>query len=140
MYVGGISMHAIAKALRIAVGTVHADISKARQEWTDENNERLELLKDKQLTLIDEIEARATAAYEQSGRDYSQTTSEAGPRGKRLRVTKREQVGEAAFLKTLLTCIELRCRILGLFAPKAVELDRIGSSMKILVGIDLEML
>lgn len=142
-YAQGQSMWHIARTMCIPFPTVHRDILTARKNWKDKNILRIEAIKEKELDKIDQIEARAVASYELSLRESSETitgrTTGDHP-SEMARITKKQQAGEATFLMVLLKCVEMRCKVLGLFAPRQADITSAGQTIKIVAGIDLEAL
>jgi hypothetical protein len=103
-----------------------------------------DVAKAQELAKIDEVERRAWDAFERSQQEKQIATQEEHQvpftvtekdadgnlvtvvktkTRKHLQIRREGQSGNPAFLNTILTCIERRCAILGLDAPKRFTVD-----------------
>lgn len=119
-YLRGEYQSAIAQSLHVDTATISRDLAAIRIQWLASAVRDFDAAKAQELAKIDEVERAAWAAWERSTRDKEVAVQEAGAdkRLKKATLRKEGQSGNPAFLSTILTCIERRCAILGLDAPK----------------------
>lgn len=126
-YLRGEYQSAIASSLNVDTATVSRDLAAIRAVWLTSAVRDFDAAKAQELAKIDEVERAAWQAWERSTKDKEVATQEAGavkdaqtgkPIIKKATLRKEGQSGNPAFLSTILTCIERRCAILGLDAPK----------------------
>lgn len=124
-YLRGEYQSAIAQALGVDTATISRDLAAVRAVWLDSAIRDFDAAKAQELAKIDEVERAAWAAWERSTKDKEVAVQEAGADKKLKKATLRKegQSGNPAFLSTILTCIERRCSILGLDAPKRFVID-----------------
>lgn len=116
----------IARALGISQQQVSYDLKAIRAAWLAAAVRDFDALKAQELAKIDAVEREYWLAWERSQKDKEIATQEGGevdpqtkkPRIKKVSLRKEGQAGNPAFLAGVLTCIERRCAILGLDAPK----------------------
>lgn len=133
MYVRGKTQEYIASWLaenrtyKLSRVTILNDLKKIKREWLASAVIDYDEAKAKELAKIDKIEFESWEAWERSiGVSETQTISQQGrneeDRGERKAVVKREnKAGDPRFLSTIQWCINKRCEILGLDAPKKQE-------------------
>jgi len=119
-YLRGEYQTAIADSLGIDQAQVSRDLKALRSLWLGSAIRDFDAAKAQELAKIDEVERAAWSAWERSTQDKEVAVQEAGADKKLKKATLRKegQSGNPAFLSTILTCIERRCAILGLDAPK----------------------
>jgi DNA-binding CsgD family transcriptional regulator len=116
----------IAAALGISQQQVSYDLKAIRAAWLASAVRDFDALKAQELAKIDAVEREYWLAWERSKKDKEISVQEGGevdpqtrkPRIKKVVMRKEGQAGNPAFLAGVLTCIERRCSILGLDAPK----------------------
>lgn len=127
----------IARDLGIAQGTVSKDLAAIRAAWLKSAVRDFDALKAQEIAKIDEIEREAWLAWERSKKDKEVSLTEQVdgdgaltvteyPDGRtvtsrvkrKARMTRTGQVGDSTYLNVVLSCIERRCKILGLDAPQ----------------------
>ena len=116
----------IARALGISQQQVSYDLKAIRAAWLASAVRDFDALKAQELAKIDAVEREYWLAWERSKKDKEISVQEGGevdpqtrkPRIKKVVMRKEGQAGNPAFLAGVLTCIERRCAILGLDAPK----------------------
>ena len=126
-YLRGEFQEAIARDLGISQQQVSYDLKAIRATWLASAVRDFDSAKAQELARIDEVERAAWEGWRRSTQDKEIENLEGDgtldPKTRKPKVTKvtkrREgQAGSPAFLNTVLTCIERRCAILGLDAPK----------------------
>lgn len=119
-YLRGEYQSAIAQSFGVDTATISRDLAAIRAQWLAAAVRDFDAAKAQELAKIDEVERAAWAAWERSTQDKEVAVQEAGADKKLKKATLRKegQSGNPAFLNTILTCIERRCAILGLDAPK----------------------
>jgi hypothetical protein len=142
LHLEGRSMSAIARELKVAVSTVSRDLDAIRAEWLESALCDFNARKAEELANIRHIWAEAWAAWrrsqkpadtvtrkEQPGPDPDAPEPEDGEPApppvmrvvEELRRTEHRD-GAAEFLRVLQWCVEQRCKILGLDAPKQIQM------------------
>ncbi len=126
-YLRGEYQSDIARDLGISQQQVSYDLKAIRATWLASAVRDFDSAKAQELARIDEVERAAWEGWRRSTQDKEIENLEGDgtldPKTRKPKVTKvtkrREgQAGSPAFLNTVLTCIERRCAILGLDAPK----------------------
>lgn len=125
-YLRGEYQSQIAQDLGLTQAQISLDLKAIRAEWLKATLRDFDALKGEQLAKIDAIELEAWASWEKSKQPREVTITEAteGPRpGRKASVRKEGQVGDPRFLSEILKCVERRCSLLGLDAPKRYKID-----------------
>jgi predicted transcriptional regulator len=125
MYLRGMKQMEIAEELGISQGLVSRDLSIVQKEWLKERTADFDLLKQKELAKIDELEREAWAEYKRSKNQRSTTMTEKVQGTlmgdvQKARVTKKESLGDARYLGIVQWCIDRRVKILGMDAPTKI--------------------
>lgn len=132
----------IAEQIGISNVRVSQIISEIQQEWRASAMRDWDTLKSEELARIDQVEREAWRAWERSCEDYTEETSETGERPvrqvidaenrrfeivsmafARAKFKKSKSVGDPRFLAVVNQCIERRCALLGLDAPKIIDIE-----------------
>ena len=119
-YLRGEMQSEIAASYGISQQQVSVDLKAIRAAWLAAAVRDFDTARAQELAKIDAVEAECWAAWDRSKQDKESTVQEAsGEGGKKKKVTLRKegQAGNMAYLTGVLTCIERRCKILGLDAP-----------------------
>lgn len=117
-YLRGDYQTTIAQSLGVDTATISRDLKALRELWLTSAIRDFDAAKAQELAKIDEVERAAWSGWTRSQEDKEISFSEVGVKGTRSGSRSEGQSGNAAFLTTILTCIERRCAILGLDAPK----------------------
>ena len=126
-YLRGEYQSAIAQSFGVDTATISRDLAAVRALWLASAIRDFDAAKAQELAKIDEVERAAWGAWERSTKDKEVAVQESDgtldqqtrkPRLKKATFRKEGQSGNPAFLSTILNCIERRCSILGLDAPK----------------------
>ena len=139
MYLRGMYQSVIAEDLGCDQATISRDLTALRREWLDRSVNHIEQKKAEQLAKIDRLEVTYWNAWERSKENAEvetveqigvKTKTQKGVNGEeysivpeRIKKNKRTegQLGNPAFLQGVQWCINKRCEILGLDAPKKQE-------------------
>lgn len=126
-YLRGEMQSEIARVFGVSQQQISQDLKAIRSYWLASAIRDFDAAKAQELAKIDEVERAAWVAWERSTKDKEVAVQESDgtldketkrPRLKKATLRKEGQSGNPAFLSTILTCIERRCSILGLDAPK----------------------
>lgn len=134
LYLKGKSQAAIASALGISQAQVCYDMRHVRSTWLKATAMNLDEAKAKELAAIDNTEREAWEAWERSlqddvtkqkreksvtvrQKDFDENIIELPANEVTRTLTRRGQSGNPAYLNIVMSCIDKRCKILGLDAP-----------------------
>lgn len=125
-YLQGQTQSEIADVFGVSQAQISKDLAAIRAAWLASAVRDFDALKAQELAKIDAVEREYWLAWERSKKDKEISVQEGGevdpqtrkPRIKKVVMRKEGQAGNPAFLAGVLTCIERRCAILGLDAPK----------------------
>ena len=121
-YLRGMYMAQIAEELGVDTATISRDLSELRKEWLDRSINHVEQKKADELARIDQLERTYWDAWERSKENAKTITKKKTPAGDISERKTEGQVGNPAFLTGVQWCINKRCEILGLEAPKRSEI------------------
>ena len=115
------------------------DIKKLHGRWIQTQLINIDAAKARELARVDKIEREAWDAWERSKEDAETVTTKGKgtkdvPAQMEKTVQLKGQVGDGTFLRIVQWCVEQRCKILGLDAPRQMELGGKDGDM-ILVSI-----
>lgn len=129
LYLRGWTQKQIAAEVGVTQGMISNDLKEIQRRWREETAFNLDEAKGKELARLDELERECWAAWEQSKSERTKARQETGGKGKDGKATvtkasmeKEQRDGNPAFLQAVLSCIDRRCRLLGLDAPTKSEL------------------
>lgn len=139
LYLQGWYQADIAKQVGVTQQQVSSDLKALRKEWLASSIRDFDKARDQELFKIDNLEREYWAAWEKSKTDYSKKSIKAKGTKKELNQVEKTDtevimIGNKQFLDGVMTCINKRCEILGLDAPKKQELT--GAGGKDLMGVD----
>lgn len=120
LYLQGKTQMEIAALVGLSQAQVSRDLKTIQEQWLASSIFDLDAAKARELARVDEVEREYWAAWSASKGEQSSSTVETGadPLKPRARIVKRQAHGNPAFLAGVVTCIELRCKLLGLNAPE----------------------
>jgi transposase len=122
-YLRGMPQMQIADELGVNQATISRDLAELRKEWLERSINHIDQKKAIELAKLDRLEVTFWEAWELSLKDVETITEEVGGKYGPKTTTRREgQSGNPAFLEGVLKCINKRCELLGLDAPKRTEL------------------
>lgn len=120
----------IAAELGLSQQQVSKDLASIQRRWRSDTAINLDEAKSKEIARIDELEREYWAAWESSKSERTKARQESSGKVDPLTkkavadkaVMEREQRdGNPAFLAGVLSCIDRRCKLLGLDAPEKRE-------------------
>jgi predicted transcriptional regulator len=134
LYLKGMYQADIAEKLGLSQPTVSRDIKLLIEEWKVERVYDINEAKARELAKVDNLELEYWDAWRRSQENAEKETKKAvqdakgKPRQEVQKVTE-GQVGDPRFLTGVQWCIERRCLILGVDAPKKTDLTSGGKSL-----------
>ncbi len=157
MYLRGVYQSEIASRLGVDQATISRDLSQLRKEWLDRSINHIDQRKAIELAKIDRLELEYWNAWDRSKENAEvEVTEQIGSRKKpkkegeegdfaitpeRLKKYKKTegQSGNPAFLAGVGWCIDKRCEILGLDAPKNIDVKSGGEKIAVIgLGINTD--
>lgn len=130
MYLRGAYQTQIAEQLGIDQSTVSRDLAELRKEWLERSINHIDQKKAIELAKLDQLELTYWDAWERSKAVATTTISSIGTTGSSSTTKQEERVGNPSFLDGVLKCINKRCEILGLDAPRRQDLTSGGQPIK----------
>lgn len=124
LYIKGWTQTEIANHLDMAQGHISRIIKKVRNEWREQRVSDMDDLVNLELKKLDKLEREAWSAWERSQKpaQEAETVTKDGadlPTKKKIK----GQSGDPRHLAVVAKCIERRCELLGLDAPKKMTMD-----------------
>ena len=143
MYLRGELQADIGGALGLTQATVSRDLKVLQSEWLESAAVDIDKAKSKELAKIDDLELEYWEGWRKSQEDAIRTQQEEKEDGLRMKIKDGEnytvtdiarkkvktttgQYGNPAFLRGIEWCINKRCDILGLDAPKQTDITSGG--------------
>jgi predicted transcriptional regulator len=125
LYLRGKYQSEIAKLLGLSQGMISQDLKVIQRRWRESTIMNLDEAKAKELARLDELEREFWAAWEASKGERTQARQEKNNAGATVKASmiKEQRDGNPAFLTGVLSCIDRRCKLLGLDAPTKSELE-----------------
>lgn len=123
LYHTRISHADIAKKVGLSVSQVRYHLAQLRDEWLRRATWDFGRVQAEELARIDNLEASYWAAYKRSQADAVATDEYDEANNPRTVTKKKRRDGEAEFLRGVQWCIEQRCKMLGLHAPKEMIVE-----------------
>lgn len=119
----------IAREVGLSQGMISNDLKLIQKRWREQTAFNLDEAKAKELARLDQLERECWAAWTQSKSERTRARQETGGKGKDGKATvtkasmeKEARDGNPAFLQAVLSCIDRRCKLLGLDAAAKSEL------------------
>jgi hypothetical protein len=117
LWLKGHSVGKIAESCELSVKNVRSLITKARALWLERRNIALTDAIAEQLKRIDLTEATAWEDYAKSRNEIVERSTERGPAGIKTTRKVRERTADARFLDVVIKCVDMRCKLLGIYKP-----------------------
>ena len=106
------------------------DIKRLHKRWLKRQMMNIDKAKTRELARLDKLEAEAWDAWERSKLDAETFVErEGGKFGESTEHRTEGQVGNPAYLATVLKCVEARIKILGLEQPGAIKISGAGDPL-----------
>jgi hypothetical protein len=123
-YFEGKTQADIAKELNITQQQISYDLKTLQTRWTEGAKALIDEVKGRELAKLDNLEREYWSEWLESKKEFRGTTAER-TRGKnygtKVQIKKERRVGDPRFLDGVRSCIERRCKLLGLDAPARTE-------------------
>lgn len=133
MYLRGAYQNEIAETLGVGQATISRDLAELRKEWLDRSINHIQQKKAIELAKLDQLELTYWAAWEHSKAALRICTVETGGKyGRKVDRKVEQRVGNPAFLEGVLKCIQKRCEIIGIDAPRKMDLTSDNKPLKAL--------
>lgn len=146
LYLRGLPQHDIAAKLGISQTTVSQDLTAIRTYWLESCKLDMDAIKAKELAKLDALEMEYWRAWERSKQEHTKRTrtyvegTEKGKQAEGLPVTVTETVeqtsGDPRFLAGIESCMLRRAKMLGLDAPKLLDVG--VTPLKVVAGVDYD--
>jgi len=117
LYLKGWYQSAIAKEIGVAQPQIAYDLKEIRQRWRESSIRDFDEDRNQELERIDILEREYWSAWERSKEEKTRTRQTKHGDISSASVEKETLLGNPAYLSGVERCIELRCKILGLYAP-----------------------
>ena len=133
LYLQGETQTNIAVLVKLSRPTVTRDLAALRDEWRASALIDIDEAKARSLAKVDRLEREYWTAWARSCEDAETVRMEGKPTGEgeegapeKVVKTSKGQAGDPRFLAGVMTCIERRCKIIGVDAPTKNELTAAG--------------
>lgn len=132
LYLQGKTQVQMAEIIGVSRTAIRHDLKTIRKRWIDAQVRDYDLATVEQLRRIDLAEAKAWQGWENSVRDRSRIVKEGtegdadskkGKKRTKIQITTEQTDGDPRWLNIILSCVDRRCKILGLDAPTRQELS-----------------
>lgn len=145
LYLKGKTQAEIADELDVSREQIKYDLALIQKRWREDTAINLDEAKQKELARIDTLECTYWDAWERSLEERVKTRTEQSANGgdddkgqkktAKASVEKETLLGNPAYLSGVMSCIERRCKLLGLDAPSKNESQNSGAvTIRLLYG------
>jgi hypothetical protein len=124
LYLQGRTQRDIAEVVGVSQGQVNHDLKLIQTRWRESSIMDMNEAKQRELERLDILEREYWAAWEQSKNERTRARQESDGKSKdgkpnvvRATMEREQRDGNPAFLAGVMSCIERRCKLLGLDAP-----------------------
>ncbi len=129
LYLQGKTQQAIAERLNMTRQMVGYDLKAIQRRWREDTSRNLDEDKARELAKLDELERTHWQAWEDSLEQFTtETTSRAVAGGgagggvtERAAIRREGKQGNPTYLRSVIDCIDRRCKLLGLDSPQKLE-------------------
>jgi multidrug efflux pump subunit AcrA (membrane-fusion protein) len=122
LYLRGKTQQEIADELDVSREQIKYDLKAIQQRWQETTTFNLDEAKAKELSKVDNLERTYWEAWERTLGERTKSRVERQGAGETTRdkssIERESLLGDPRFLQGVQWCIERRCDILGLYAPK----------------------
>ena len=137
LYLQGELQANIGEQLGISQSTVSRDLTVIQKQWAIERVDDFNERKNIELAKVDNLELEYWIAWKRSLEDAETYTKKAvdaeGQNRREAQEQTKGQTGDPRFLTGIQWCINKRCELLGLDAPKKADLTSKGESLQLKV-------
>lgn len=124
LYLKGLTMRQMGAEVGVSHQQICEDLKHIRAEWRSSTIRNFDEAKSLELARLDQIEAEAWRAWERSQGKHVTTKTESGTGAQgaidKTSETTEDLAGDPRFLDAIAKCVQKRCDILGLDAPKSI--------------------
>ena len=122
LYLQGKTQADIAAVIGVARQQIGYDLVIIQRRWRSDTTINLDEAKQKELARVDVLEREYWSAWERSLEEKVKTRTEkhTGSDSAKASVEKESLLGNPAYLAGVMSCIERRCKMLGLDAPTKI--------------------
>lgn len=137
LYLRGLKQYQIAEAMEMTESTVSRDLDAIRAQWKEspliDFNEAVQ----RELAVLDIIQAQAFEAWEKSKEDEV-FKMQSGGEGLEARgtISRRSRVGDEKYLKIIRDCVDTRAKLLGLYKQTIEHTGKDGQPIQVNTTID----
>ena len=129
LYLKQKSHREIAEVLNVSVQYVGRQLKQIKDAWLESTLVDFNRRQNQELARIDALEAEYWSAWEGSKSDETREALEYVDEDSIMRLSRKrletiKKNGTSSFLQGIQWCIEQRCKILGLHAPKEIKIDQ----------------
>ena len=117
LYLAGKTQYQISLVVHVTPQQVSSDLKRIREQWRANSLHNYDEKVDLELANADQVEHEAWKAWGESIGKHTVVTEREGKDGMETITRTAMLFGDPRFLMTILKCIDIRCRILGLYAP-----------------------
>jgi hypothetical protein len=129
LYLQGWTQAAIAAEVGVTQPTISHDLEKIQKAWREDSIRDFDLRREIELQKIDRVEREAWAAWERSQKPDQSAQTYDDTNNRRTRRTVRNRNGDPRYLDIVLKCGVARRELLGLDAPKRMEIETDGPTV-----------
>lgn len=124
LYLRGKRQSDIATELDITQQQISYDLKEIQKRWRESSLVSINEVKHRELSRIDELERTFWDAWQRSIGEKTKTKTEkmAGVAAAKASIEKEMMVGNPAFLTGVLSCIEQRCKIFGIYEATKIAI------------------
>jgi hypothetical protein len=141
LFLAGRTQYEIAEEVKVTQTTVSRDLSAIREDWMARASSDFAERRAEELAKIDRLELEYLDGWQRSKqiREKTHTRKKSRPSGRttvngapimeeslEAGVAKEQDVGDPRYLEGVRWCISERCRIIGLYAPKNIDMTSAG--------------
>lgn len=132
MYLEKRPMWQIAKKLETSEATCYRMLKEVKADWIQSAVRDFSVRQAEELQAVDKLEKEYWDAWKrsQAAQKSTQDTTEAGVLAKTVK-SKAKRDGSTVFLSGIQWCIEQRCKILGLHAPKEMRVEQFTAGAEV---------
>lgn len=125
-YLKGWTQQDIADKYRVNQATISRDLAAIKDQWIQSAIVDFDSAQARELARIDKLERQYWDAWDRSQEEIKKASQrQKGPKSSpsftETSQTVEERVGDPRYLSGVQWCIEMRCKLLGLFAPTRTE-------------------
>lgn len=124
LYLKGKTQADIAADLTVTQQQVSYDLKEIHKRWRESTLVNMNEAKHRELARIDQLEITYWDAWQRSIGEKTKTKTEkmAGESSTKASIEKEMMVGNPAFLTGVLSCIEQRCKIFGIYEATKIAI------------------